>query len=567
MLLLDNFHDLTVNPSNASKLKDFVLQLAVQGKLTEEWRNANLDVEPASVLLERIKEEKEQLVREVKIKKQKPLPPIMEKEIPYDLPQGWEWCRLGEITHNFGQKKPEDRFTYIDVGSIDNKKGVISNDYQILEANNAPSRARKIVHKGCVIYSTVRPYLLNISIVDRDFEPEPIVSTAFAVLQPLASTSEMYLFNYLKSPDFTEYVEYQMIGVAYPAINDGKLMLGLIPLPPLQEQHQIVAKVNQLLSQIEQLETQTQKRIQLKKDFATASLHQLTNGHTRKHWPLVRDNFHEFFNEVDNIKKLKETILQLAVQGKLTTGWRKEHSNVEPGSVLLERIKKEKDQLVREGKIKKQKPLLPITEEELPYELPEGWEWCRLQEVFDIRDGTHDSPKSCEGSDSFPLVTSKDFKNGSINFATTKRISKNDYEEIKKRSFVEKDDILFSMIGGNIGNQVVVREKSDFAIKNVALFKYYNRSLTEPRFLKIFSEYIAFSLQNKALGGAQPFVSLKFLRHIVFPLPPLEEQHRVANKVDELIRLCDNLENQAQKSVEQLEDLILSVLKRSTNSI
>ena len=197
---------------------------------------------------------------------------------------------------------------------------------------------------------------------------------------------------------------------------------------------------------------------------------------------------------VYGVKKLRELILELAVRGKLVP----QDESDEPASLLLKRIAAEKAKLIAEGKIKKSKPLAEIMDDEKPFDLPEGWEWARLQSVIDVRDGTHDSPKEAIGANTFPLVTSKDFADGDINFDSAKRISEVDHIEISKRSLVEKYDILFSMIGGNIGNQVIVLDDRSFSIKNVALFKYYNRTLTFPFFIKKYTENLAVTLQTTA---------------------------------------------------------------------
>ena len=157
---------------------------------------------------------------------------------------------MGDITYNFGQKKPNKTFSYIDVGSIDNKNLRLNQEENILTSDNAPSRARKIVKEGCIIYSTVRPYLLNMCIIDKEFSHEPIASTAFAILNPFKGVFNKYLFYYLQSPIFINHVNKVMTGVAYPAINDKKLYNSLIILPPFQEQKRIVKQIELLFEKL-----------------------------------------------------------------------------------------------------------------------------------------------------------------------------------------------------------------------------------------------------------------------------------------------------------------------------
>jgi len=537
------------------KLRGLILELAVRGKLVSQDAND----ERASVLLEKIAAEKDRLIEEKEVKKPRTLPQFSKEDEPFELPLGWEWCRLLDIGHDWGQKKPDTNFTYIDVGSIDKKLGLIENA-DVLNADNAPSRARKIVKRGTVIYSTVRPYLLNIAIVNRQFEPEPIASTAFAIIHPLSGISNSFVYRYLRSPSFVSYVESCQTGIAYPAINDKQFFSGLIPIPPTNEQHRIVAKVDELMLLCDQLEQQTEASIDAHATLVEVLLATLTDSddadELAQNWTRIAEHFDSLFTTEQSIEALKQTVLQLAVMGKLIP----QNPDDEPASVLLEKIAEEKEQLIKDKVIKKEKPLPAITDDERLFELPSRWEFSRLQQVIDVRDGTHDSPKDASGNNTFPLVTSKDFKDGSINFNTARRISEADHIKISQRSSVDYEDILFSMIGGNIGNQVMVLDTRPFSIKNVALFKYYNKEITIPKFVKLYTQFIAYQLQSNARGGAQPFVSLGYLRSLVFALPPAKEQHRIVAKVDELMAICDQLKEKLQQSQEtqvQLTDALV----------
>ncbi len=230
-------------PDAVGKMRELVLELAVTGKLVVQDKRD----EPASSLVESAEAERAKLVAARKIKA-RPASPVEPEEQPFEVPLMWAWARLSDVGYELGQKVPNKRFTYIDVGGIDSDKGRISERVDQLEPNEAPSRARKLVTRGTVIYSTVRPYLRNIAIVEQDFDPEPIASTAFGILHPFAGINNRYLFYWLRSKPFTAYVEQGMKGMAYPAINDENFYSGYIPLPPLAEQKRIVAKVDGLMA-------------------------------------------------------------------------------------------------------------------------------------------------------------------------------------------------------------------------------------------------------------------------------------------------------------------------------
>ena len=263
--------------------------------------------------------------------------------------------------------------------------------------------------------------------------------------------------------------------------------------------------------------------------------------------------------ELYGIKKLRELILELAVRGKLVP----QDPNDEPASVLLERIAHEKAQLVKDGKIKKPKKLPEISDDEKPFELPEGWEWSYLSDIYDIRDGTHDTPKYQESG--YPLVTSKNLSSGKLNLEDVKYISEQDHQSIIQRSKVDLDDVLFAMIG-SIGNPVLVDIEPDFSIKNVALFKYYDRNLVSPSYLLNFLTFAQVKFKSEASGAVQSFVSLSKIRNYVMALPPLEAQHRIVAKVDELMALCDQLEAQTESSLDAHQTLVTVLLDTLVNS-
>jgi len=253
--------------------------------------------------------------------------------------------------------------------------------------------------------------------------------------------------------------------------------------------------------------------------------------------------------------QLKNAILQYAVQGKLVS----QNPNDEPASVLLEKIRKERKALIKAGKIKNEKPLLPITDEEIPFDIPKNWEWVRLGEYLDVRDGTHDTPKYVKKG--FPLITSKNLNNGQLNIENIQFISEDDHAAISTRSRVDDGDILFAMIG-SIGNPVIINKTFDFSIKNVALFKKINPYLNNMKYIFYILMFVQEDMKKIALGGVQSFVSLTFLRNFIIPLSPLSEQHRIVERIEEILPLINEYDK-VEQTLTTLDNEFPEKLKKS----
>lgn len=245
-----------------SKLKKSILQEAIQGKLTEEWRSQNPINEPASELLKHIKAEKVKLIKEKKIKKEKPLPKILNEEIPFELPENWVWCRLGEVIVNADnldiQKNlnPNEIINYVDIDAIDNKKQIIR-EAKVLPVGELSSRARRVLKSGQILYSLVRPYLNNLAIVEVD-KPNYIGSTGFAVFDCIRIENK-YVFWLLLSKYIEDIYLGFMDGFNSPSITHDQFRNTIIPIPPLEEQKAIVEKVEALMQKCQHLENEIAK--------------------------------------------------------------------------------------------------------------------------------------------------------------------------------------------------------------------------------------------------------------------------------------------------------------------
>ena len=512
------------------QLKNSILQMAVQGKLVPQ----DPTDEPASVLLERIRKEKEQLIKEGKIKKEKnpsyifrgadnlPYekvgknePVCIADEMPFEIPESWEWVRLSKIVYNRGQMTPAKDFCYIDIGSIDNKNQKLSNEENIITADKAPSRARKIVMVGDILYSTVRPYLHNMCIIDRSFSHTPVASTGFAVLTCHTGFLNEFLFYYLMSPDFDTYANDtdNAKGVAYPAINDSKLYKALVPIPPRAEQERIVRKLKDVLPYV------------------------VTYGEKYSETESLNNDFPN---------RLKKSILQEAVQGKLVP----QDPSDEPASVLLERIRAEKERLIQEGKIKRGKHDSIIyrrdnshyekrgseevcIDDEIPFELPNGWRWCRFSTIcYKLTDGSHNPPP--KRANGFRVISARNIKNGRILFTDEDRLcDQNGFNKENPRTQISKGDVILGIIGGSIGNTAIYGyDEPVIAQRSIAIFG----SLINNKYMKLLLDSPLFQQQfnSKSNGTAQGGIYLGELANMLVPLPPVNEQNRILASISSL---------------------------------
>ena len=295
------------------QLKNSILQLAIEGKLVDQ----RLEEGTGEALYQLIEEQKKDLIKAGKLKRQKAIPEIIEAEIPFEIPHTWKWVRLKQIVYHRGQKKPTSKFWYIDIGSIDNINQKLKPLKNIIDADSAPSRARRIVGIGDILYSTVRPYLHNMCIIDSVTPFEIIASTGLAAMTCYEKIFNKYLFYYLLSPSFDRYANSleNSKGVAYPAINDERLYKAVVPLPPFDEQKRIVEKIEAIFPIIDIYGNAWQKLDKLNRDFS---------------------------------EKLQKSILQAAIQGKLSSPKLEDGE----GKDVHIKILNEKNRLITEGIIK-----------------------------------------------------------------------------------------------------------------------------------------------------------------------------------------------------------------------
>ncbi len=534
------------------KLRELILELAVRGKLVPQDPND----EPASVLLERIAAEKAELLKQGKIKKQKPLPEISEEEKPFELPVGWEWTTLNtlaEINPKIDVSDDEQDISFVPMPLISTKFDG-SHDFEVRKWKEIKKGYTHFAN-GDIAIAKITPCFENskAAIFSGLKNNVGVGTTELHVARPYSqAVNQQYLLLNFKSPGFLKTGESQMTGSAGQKRVPRNFFENYpLPFPPLQEQERIVNNFTQLMILCDELEQHSLASLDAHQQLVETLLTTLTDSQNAdelaENWSRISEHFDTLFTTEASIDALKQTILQLAVMGKLVP----QDPNDEPASELLKRIAQEKAQLVKDGKIKKQKPLPPISDEEKPFELPDGWVWSRLDHVATkITDGDHKTPpRIAEG---YKLLSAKNIRDGFLDYENCDYISESSYIKSRERCLPEKGDLLIVSVGGTIGRSSLITGDSEFAlVRSVAIIKPL---IIEPNFLKIAmdSQLLQSMIHSHKRGGAQPCLYLGEISKFLFPVPPLKEQKRIVNTVNIFMEILETL-TLAFKSAQQTQ--------------
>lgn len=537
------------------KLRELILELAVRGKLVPQDPND----EPASELLKRIAAEKAELVKQGKIKKQKLLPEISEDETPFELPAGWEWRCFDEIINqqypiSYGVLVPGEP----EVGGV---PFVRIGDIAMINPPMLPEKT--ISHLVAAKYERTRlnggEILMAVvgSIGKLGVAPDSWkganIARALCRIVPVSNLSKEFILLLLQSKLMQASFKGDTRTLAQPTLNVGLIKTSITPIPPITEQYRIVAKVNELMSLCDQLEQQSLTSLDAHQQLVETLLATLVDSQhaeeLAENWARISQHFDTLFTTEASIDALKKTILQLAVMGKLVP----QDPNDEPASELLKRIEQEKAKLVKEGKIKKQKPLPPISEDEKPFELPKGWEWCRIIEIAQVGTGatpSRDNPDYWQHPD-FNWVTSGETSLPFI-FNTAEKISLKAVKETNV-SIYSPGTLIIAMYGqGKTRGQITELCISAGTNQACAAIQLFDTNEYHRRYVKLFFEKSYEDLRNLAAGGAQPNLNLAKVSNTLIPIPPLSEQIKIATKVEELFKVCDTLKSHLQ-SVQQTQ--------------
>ena len=358
-----------------------------------------------------------------------------------------------------------------------------------------------------------------------------------------------YLRLLLKSPRFIAYANESTHGMNLPRLGTDKAIHAVVELTAIAEQVRIVNKVDELMSLCDQLEQQSLSSLDAHQQLVETLLATLTDSQDTKelsdNWARISQYFGTLFTTEASIDALKQTILQLAVMGKLVP----QDPDDEPASELLKRIEQEKAELVKQGKIKKQKPLPPVSDEEKPFELPQGWEWCRIIEIAQVGTGatpSRDNPDYWETPE-FNWVTSGETSLPFI-FNTAEKISGKAVKETNV-SIYSPGTLIIAMYGqGKTRGQITELCISAGTNQACAAIQLFNTNEYHRCYIKLFFEKSYKDLRELAAGGAQPNLNLAKVSNTLVPIPPLSEQIKITCKVEELIKVCDTLKSRLQSA-------------------
>ena len=518
------------------KLRELILELAVRGLLMPQ----DPQDEPASELLKKIAAEKARLIKEKAIRNSRPLAAISDEEKFMELPAGWAFARLNDIGDWGAGATPSRNNPELYGGSIPwFKSGELVADY-ISQSEETVTEVA--LEKASLRYNKVGDVL--IAMYGATIGKTAILSVpattnqAVCACTPFTGYERTYLLTLLKAykPRFIG----MGAGGAQPNISREKIIETVVAVPPTAEQHRIVAKVDELMALCDQLEQQTDASLNAHQTLVQTLLNALTSAadHAQfaSSWQRIAEHFDILFTTEESIDQLKQTILQLAVMGKLVPQDPKD----EPASELLKKIAAEKAKLVKEGKIKKEKPLPSIAEKETPFALRAGWGWARFQSISSkITDGDHKTPPRTESG--MRMLSAKNVRDGFLDFGNCDFISEDDYIKSRERCLPEQGDLLIVSVGGTIGRSSLVPEDSNFSlVRSVALIKPI---IFDSKFLKFLADspLLQSFIHGNKRGGAQPCLYLSEIAKFPIPVAPLTEQHRIVAKVDELMALCDQL--------------------------
>ena len=532
-----------------NRLRELILELAIRGKLVPQ----DPSDEPVSVLLESVTTEKKQLIKEKKIKRQKQLPEVTDEEKYFEIPAQWEWVRLQKIVsilgdglHGTPEYSEDGDYYFVNGNNLKDGKIVIKPETKNVSIEQY-QKHKKDLNARTVLVS-INGTLGNVAF----YNDEPVMlGKSACYFNLLGNIPKTYLKRLLEAPVFVEYAHSKATGSTIKNLGLKAINNFPFPLPPLAEQHRIVAKVDELMSLCDQLEQQTETSLAahttLVENLLATLISSTDAAELEQNWRRIADHFTTLFTTEESIDQLKQTVLQLAVMGKLVP----QNPNDEPASVLLEKIAAEKAQLIKEKKIKKQKALPPIGVDEKPFELPSGWEWCRLDDIcHGISSGSTPPKSNFHESQGIPYLKVYNIRNQIIDFDYKAQFVDEECHTSKlKRSILYPGDVVMNIVGPPLGKSAIIpgSHKEWNCNQAIAFFRPIEKKLNRYIYTYLIAGTFLDAIELIGTAG-QDNISVTKSRSIILPTPPIAEQHRIVAKVDDLLAICNQLKTHLQQA-------------------
>ena len=536
--LLEHFHRIGDAPDAIPRLRRFILDLAARGKLVPQDRND----EPAAELLKRIAKEKARLVKAGEARKSE-VDPVDPSDMPFLVPPNWAWTRLGSVGDwGSGSTPPRGNTDFYGGGISWLKSGELNDNPQLAGSEETLTELAlakgsfRLNEPGNVLIAMYGATIGKVAILAE----KAVTNQAVCGCTPFAGVFNRFLFLFLLSQ--REQFHSASEGGAQPNISKVKIVWTPFPLPPLAEQQRIVAKLDELMALCDRLEAARDERETTRDRLSAVSLARLNAPDPdpaifADHARFALNNLVPLTTRPDQIKRLRQTILNLAVRGKLVP---QDHKD-EPASELLKRIGTEKARMVKAGEIKKAEPISDLTGSRPELLAPSGWVITNLQSVCaSITDGDHLPPPKAESG--IPFLVIGNVRNQRIDFAGSRFVPSEYYEALDPIRCPRSGDLLYTLVG-SYGIPVVVRDDRSFCVqRHIGILR--PSKLIDVSFLAraMESQWVFDQASACATGIAQKTVPLSGLRKLIVRLPPLAEQSRIVAKVDELMGLCDRLE-------------------------
>ena len=560
-LLVAHFNRISDAPDSIPRLRRFVLDLAVRGKLAEQ----NPNDEPASTLLTRIQTKKAEITQNDGVRKEKPLPLLAEDDLPFCIPSNWRWSQLAEIGFINPRNIASDEIpsSFVPMTLISSEYGV-ANTHEVRPWGEIKSGFTHFA-EGDVALAKITPCFENgKSTIFRGLTGGiGSGTTELHVVRPVIVSAE-YILIFLKCPHFIESGTFRMTGTAgQKRVPTAYFSHSPFPLPPLAEQYRIVAKVAELMALCERLDSARGERDRRRDRLTAASNYHLNNATRevlRKHATFYLAHLPSLTTRPEQVKQFRQTILNLAVRGQLVP----QDPDDEPAAKLLNRIQEEKANLAKNGKISRLDSIPQLPDSAFLSRLPSGWVSSTLKSLCtSVTDGDHLPPPKVDRG--IPFLVIGNVRGQTLNFVGCRHVSEQYYNALDAIRRPQANDILYTLVG-SYGIPVWLKDDRQFCVqRHIGILR--PSRMINARFLSriLESKWVFDQATACATGIAQKTVPLAGLRGILIPLPPFPEQQRIVAKVDELMAVCDRLEAQLTTTQNKKRSLLEAVFHLALN--